>query len=1754
MNVSNDPTANVTSDVSSIEWSTHDASLSTLKIQINDYDTYQSYPSKLDQLYTKVSQVPVIRIYGSVSVGHENKQHTNSARKKCKIGESAGASAAAAAAASSLSVFNIIIHVHNFYPYFYVDCQDTDYEKLQSPEYINEVIEFLENVMRASFKKRRGRKGTEEQELELEEDAEEDAEEAEAEAEVRVQTTSSLRNAKLRRYIANVSICKAVPIYGFQLGYKLCYKISLLSPLYKNRLARMFQENKISLVDFNKVSSPVTLQQEEEEEEVKEEKKSNKKPSYSYTYEVHIPFLLQFLTDYNLFGCGWLYVDRDAAGFGPQTRALYFRTPIFTETLKNVYTPAQLSSLTKFLGKFILPDNVLVDGGNYQSFKRMGKSMLEVDITTNGIINRSWLTPRELHDDFTERENFKSYKADLELFGFPKHGYKHELDGSPKIYLSSLKHIYNDLKYQCRLKNSTYDVSVDVLESSTRSYFGNGTTKWSNQGQLDELLEFMIFVNGESKYDFGNFASKVIKSSKSDKIGIINEFPTSFNLVDIEKRHQLHKHRMIFGDDILIWGEYNDIFKLSQRHKSLASSPLQNGSQQFEMNLPLLESDGEKDSEEMELESVEDEDEDEGEDEGEDVEEVSDEDADEDADEDVDANNRVDANNGVDEQKHPNPDVLRASTDEGTTPEPLPSCIKKHDNSVSPSSQLNLTDESTLPGNNDEDEMKDYESAEEFDAAVVRSMTMTMAMTQAKSQIETRKNTSDASDLMSSLDNFLSTPNPTSNTFPILKNLEIGPNMYNVKVPFELRKGNCKSVFESSGTSEINYTDPFYYMADDLPSRPFIFANQKIKPPVKNKSTIPTINLIRSEDLEPPKSVPTMDRVATWQYLPTAPSKKAITSWLVEEEAKNIKKQQRYRSQIEVGTTQWNDFKYSYNSEKVARKPDEFNYLTCFHMEIHANPPNSKLSVDPLRDPIIFIFYSFDDANGMFDSFNYRSGVLVYNNQKLKVDLLQRLGKLLGQHIDIFEDEQKMVARLVELVEIFDPDILSGYEVNALSWGYIVERCRGVFDTNILSDLSRGSHRSNGKMGDKWGYTHTANIEINGRHVLNVWRILKSDMALTSYTLENVCYHLLHRSLPRYSPHQLSSWIQSDNFQNLYVVISYFVERVRLTLKIIEVQELITRNVEHSRLIGIEFNSNFYRGSQYKVESILARITKSENLLLNSPSKYQVHEMRPIECIPLVMEPRSNFYKSPLVVLDFQSLYPSIMIAYNYCFSTIIGKLHNFKSNKNNIGYLKNLNLPSGIIDLLKNDDAINVSPNGFAFVKSSVRKSVLAKMLEEILNIRLKTKHVMKLFGDDTELKKLYNSRQTALKLIANVTYGYASATFSGRMPNPDIADAIVSSGREILEKSVELIENGGHGAKVVYGDTDSLFVYFPGKSKAEAFKSGREIAKIVTDYFPDPIKLQFEKVYHPCVLLAKKRYVGYSFESETQEMPKFDAKGIETVRRDGIPAQQKVTEKALRILFETQNLSKVKNYTLKQFYKIMTNKISINDFCFAKAVKYGAYKDERYLPPGALLASKAVEEDPRKEPQYKERIPYVVVRDPTKTRIKDRVMFPEDFISSFSTIKPLMLDYEYYITRVLIPPLERIFNLMGADVRGWYNQMPKMTKNNLTNPYNDSCLVCGSRLDGSQYICSKCSHDPQQLATDLMMTCKSSQQKLVAHENTCKNCVHGIFLPGGSMPQYTNNCTNRDCTVYFNKVKTEQEMRSVINKKDKILEELKW
>lgn len=105
-------------------------------------------------------------------------------------------------------------------------------------------------------------------------------------------------------------------------------------------------------------------------------------------------------------------------------------------------------------------------------------------------------------------------------------------------------------------------------------------------------------------------------------------------------------------------------------------------------------------------------------------------------------------------------------------------------------------------------------------------------------------------------------------------------------------------------------------------------------------------------------------------------------------------------------------------------------------------------------------------------------------------------------------------------------------------------------------------------------------------------------------------------------------------------------------------------------------------------------------------------------------------------------------------------------------------------------------------------------------------------------------------------------------------------------------------------------MFVLLKGCTVEESFKIGHEIATAITAMNPYPVTLKMEKVYHPCFLLTKKRYVGYSYESPGQVKPIFDAKGIETVRRDTCGAVAKTLEQSLKLFFEHQDISKVSKF----------------------------------------------------------------------------------------------------------------------------------------------------------------------------------------------------------------------------------------------------
>lgn len=341
-------------------------------------------------------------------------------------------------------------------------------------------------------------------------------------------------------------------------------------------------------------------------------------------------------------------------------------------------------------------------------------------------------------------------------------------------------------------------------------------------------------------------------------------------------------------------------------------------------------------------------------------------------------------------------------------------------------------------------------------------------------------------------------------------------------------------------------------------------------------------------------------------------------------------------------------------------------------------------------------------------------------------------------------------------------------------------------------------------------------------------------------------------------------------------------------------------------------------------------------------------------------------------------------------------------------------------------------------------------------------------------------------------------------------------------------------------------MFVLVPGRTREQAFKIGEEIAEAVTNDNPFPIKLKLEKVYQPSILQTKKRYVGYMYESSDQKDPIFEAKGIETVRRDGCPAAAKVLEKSLKILFDTHDVSKVKEYVCKQFTKILEGKYSIQELIIAKEFRGVTGYKEKAVVPALTLTRKFKTTDPRNEPRRSERVPFVITNGPPNSTLIRLVKSPLDMLNDESQ----RINSLYYITKAIIPPLNRCLLLIGANAHEWFAELPKRHQslqivNNLIDDRShtkkgtisqffnsSSCVICECQSEGN--LCDDCRRHPQ--ASTLVITDKISdiERKFVGVRQICQACCARNF---------NFKCVSLDCPTLYSLTQINRDYQQLVH-----------
>ena len=496
---------------------------------------------------------------------------------------------------------------------------------------------------------------------------------------------------------------------------------------------------------------------------------------------------------------------------------------------------------------------------------------------------------------------------------------------------------------------------------------------------------------------------------------------------------------------------------------------------------------------------------------------------------------------------------------------------------------------------------------------------------------------------------------------------------------------------------------------------------------------------------------------------------------------------------------------------------------------------------------------------------------------------LDNTSPIVATQILAYDKEEKMLMAWKKFLDEVDPDLITGYNISNFDFPYLLDRAKhlGVrgfeYWTRLPSvkSTAKETNFSSKQMGNR----DTKATNTNGRLQLDLLQLIQRDHHLRSYTLNSVCSHFLGEQKEDVH-HTMITELFNGTPESRRRLALYCLKDAYLPQRLMDKLSCLANYTEMARVTGVPFNFLLSRGQQVKFMSQLFRKALEQKLVIpnmrgeGSDEQYEG---------ATVIEPKRAYYDVPIATLDFASLYPSIMQAHNLCYTTLIRKRDIERFN-------------------LKKDEDYIVTPHGDMFVTTKQRKGLLAQILEELLSARKQAKRELAVETDPFK-KAVLNGRQLALKVSANSVYGLTGAT-TGKLPCLEIASSTTSYGRQMIEKTKEEVEkkytiaNGySHDAQVVYGDTDSVMVKFGTKDLAEAMKLGEEAAGYVSSKFVKPIKLEFEKVYFPYLLINKKRYAGL-FWTKPEKYDKMDTKGIETVRRDNCLLVQTVIEKVLRMI----------------------------------------------------------------------------------------------------------------------------------------------------------------------------------------------------------------------------------------------------------------
>ncbi|OAQ99209.1 hypothetical protein LLEC1_04889 [Akanthomyces lecanii] len=379
----------------------------------------------------------------------------------------------------------------------------------------------------------------------------------------------------------------------------------------------------------------------------------------------------------------------------------------------------------------------------------------------------------------------------------------------------------------------------------------------------------------------------------------------------------------------------------------------------------------------------------------------------------------------------------------------------------------------------------------------------------------------------------------------------------------------------------------------------------------------------------------------------------------------------------------------------------------------------------------------------------------------------------------------------------------------------------------------------------------------------------------------------------------------------------------------------------------------------------------------------------------LVFEPEKGLYDKFVLVMDFNSLYPSIIQEFNICFTTVDRTI------------------------LSEDDDAVPEVPK-------DQDQGILPKLISTLVGRRRQVKRLMKDKDATTEQLATWDIKQLALKLTANSMYGCLGYTKSRFYARP-LAVLTTFKGREILRSTKELAES--KSLQVIYGDTDSVMINANVDSVADAFKVGNEFKKAVNEQYR-LLEIDIDNVFRRILLQAKKKYAAINLvEKDGKFIEQMEVKGLDMRRREYCALSKEISKHLLDEILSGEEtevaVSRIHEYLRDIAIKMREQTIPVAKYIIFTQLGKGPkeYPNADSMPQVQV----ALRDIARGKTVRKgDVVSYVITGDGKSSEPPAKRAHAPGDLKTDSTLVP---DVEWYLGKQIFPPVERLCaNIVGT------------------------------------------------------------------------------------------------------------------------------